>query len=135
MQAVVVSMVLEGVFEHFPTLKMALVEGSFAWVPALSWRLDTQWRRMKDEVPHLARKPSEYVREHFWFTTQPIEEPPQPQQLFDVMSWIGWDRIMFSTDYPHWDFDDPRYVFKGKLDERHRRMIFRENAKALYGLE
>jgi predicted TIM-barrel fold metal-dependent hydrolase len=134
MQAVVTSMVLEGVFEHFPALKVALVEGSFAWVPSLTWRLDKHWNRMKDEVPHLTRKPSEYVREHFWFTTQPIDEPENPQDLFDVMSWIGWDRLMFSTDYPHWDFDDPRYVFKAKLEEPHRSMLFRDNAKALYGL-
>jgi predicted TIM-barrel fold metal-dependent hydrolase len=80
------------------------------------------------------RPPSEYVRDHFWFTTQPIEEPDSPEDLNKIMSWIGWDKIMFSTDYPHWDFDDPRYVFKAKLDEQHRRMIFRDNAKALYGL-
>ena len=134
MQAVVTSMVLEGVFEKFPTLKVALVEGSFAWSPALSWRLDKAWKRMKDEVPHLKRKPSEYLREHFWYTTQPIEEPDDPQDLYKVMDWIGWDHLMFSTDYPHWDFDDPRYVFKAKLDEKRRSMIFRDNAKALYGL-
>jgi predicted TIM-barrel fold metal-dependent hydrolase len=134
MQAVVTSMVLEGVFEQFPTLKVALVEGSFAWSPALSWRLDKHWKRMKDEVPHLKRKPSEYVHDHFWYTTQPIEEPDDPQDLYKVMDWIGWDHLMFSTDYPHWDFDDPRYVFKAKLDEKRRSMIFRDNAKALYGL-
>jgi predicted TIM-barrel fold metal-dependent hydrolase len=134
MEAVVTSMVLEGVFEAFPDLKVALIEGSFAWAPALKWRLDNQWKRLRDEVPHVKRPPSEYVREHFWFTTQPIEEPDRPVDLDKIISWIGWDRIMFSTDYPHWDFDDPRYVFKGKLDEQHRRMIFRDNAKALYGL-
>jgi uncharacterized protein len=135
MQAVVVSMVLEGVFEHFPTLRVALIEGSFAWVPALSWRLDKQWKRLKDEVPHVKRAPSEYVSEHFWFTTQPIDEPDRPQDLFDVMGWIGWDRLMFSTDYPHWDFDDPRYVFKARLEEPSRSKLFSGNAKALYGLE
>jgi len=41
---------------------------------------------------------------------------------------------MFSTDYPHWDFDDPRYAIKAKLEEQHRRMIFSENARALYRL-
>ena len=135
MQAVVTSMSSKACSKHFPTCKVALIEGGFAWVPALKWRLDKQWKRLRDEVPHLKRPPSEYVRDHFWFTTQPIEEPDSPEDLYDVMRWIGWDRIMFSTDYPHWDFDDPRYVFKGKLDEQHRRMIFRDNAKALYGLE
>jgi hypothetical protein len=134
MQALVTSLVLEGVFEQFPTLKFALVEGSFAWSPALAWRLDKHWKRLRSEVPHLKRAPSEYIREHIWYTTQPIEEPDNPQDLFDLMGWIGWDRLMFSTDYPHWDFDDPRYVFKAKLDEKRRSMIFRDNAKALYGL-
>lgn len=30
---------------------------------------------------------------------------------------------------------DPRYVFRAKLDEPHRHMIFRDNATALYGPE
>jgi predicted TIM-barrel fold metal-dependent hydrolase len=41
---------------------------------------------------------------------------------------------VFSTDYPHWDFDDPRYTFKINLTENQRARIFRENAKALYRL-
>ena len=55
-----------------------------------------------------AEPPSEYLREHFWFTTQPIEEPEDPEHLafaFDALGMV--DRIMFSTDYPHWDFDAP----------------------------
>jgi uncharacterized protein len=135
MQTVIVSMVLEGVFEQFPTLRIVLIEGAFAWAPALSWRLDKQWKRFKDEVPHLKRLPSEYVRDHFWFTTQPIDEPDRPQDLIDVMGWTGWDRLMFSTDYPHWDFDDPRYVLKTRLNEPERTKLFSGNAKALYGLE
>jgi predicted TIM-barrel fold metal-dependent hydrolase len=41
---------------------------------------------------------------------------------------------MFSTDYPHWDFDDPRQVFKFKLTDEQKRQVFRDNAKALYRL-
>jgi uncharacterized protein len=69
-----------------------------------------------------------------WFTTQPIEEPDDPQHLADVMGWIGWDRLMFSTDYPHWDFDHPQHVFRFKLSEEQKARVFRDNAKALYGL-
>jgi len=135
MQNTVTSMVFEGVFERFPKLKVVLIEGGFAWAPALGWRMDKHWERMRSETPHLKRPPSEYVREHFWFTTQPIEEPEDPQHLADIMTWIGWDRLMFSTDYPHWDFDHPQNVFKFELTPAQKAMVFRGNAKALYGLQ
>ena len=48
-------MVLEGVFEEFPKLRVLLVETGFAWAPALCWRLDQHWERMRDEVPHVKR--------------------------------------------------------------------------------
>ena len=66
-----------------------LIEGGFAWVPALRWRLDKHWERFKSEVPHLKRAPSEYVREHFRFTTQPIDEPENPRDMRDVIDWVG----------------------------------------------
>ena len=57
---------------------------------------------MKDEVPHLKRAPSEYLREHIWVSTQPMEEAEEPEHLIDAMHWIGWDRILFASDYPPW---------------------------------
>jgi predicted TIM-barrel fold metal-dependent hydrolase len=135
MQSTLASLVFEGVFERFPRLKIALIEGGFAWAPALCWRMDKAWERMRAEVPHLKRPPSEYVREHVWFTTQPIDEPDKPEHLVDVMGWLGWDRLMFSTDYPHWDFDDPAQALaKLKLTGRQKSMLLRDNARALYGL-
>ena len=41
---------------------------------------------------------------------------------------------MFSTDYPHWDFDDPQFAFKFKMTEAQKAMVFRDNARALYRL-
>ena len=135
LQSVISSMVMEGVFERFPSLKVVVIEGGFAWAPALGWRLDRQWARMRDEVPHVKRPPSEYIREHVWYTTQPIEEPERRRDLLDTIAWVGADRLMFSTDYPHWDFDDPRFTFKVQLPEAQRRAIFGGNAKALYRLD
>jgi predicted TIM-barrel fold metal-dependent hydrolase len=134
MQNTLTSLVLEGVFERFPKLKVVLIEGGFAWAPALCWRMDKHWQRMRAETPEVKRPPSEYVREHCWFTTQPIEEPDDPQHLAEIIDWIGWDRVMFSTDYPHWDFDDPQHVLKFQPSEEQKRKLFRDNAKALYGL-
>jgi predicted TIM-barrel fold metal-dependent hydrolase len=133
-QSVVSSLVLEGVFERFPGLKVLLIEGGFAWLPALAWRLDKHWAVLREEVPHLRRQPSEYIREHCWITTQPMEEPEQRAQVLDVMEWIGWDRLLFATDYPHWDFDDPAYALPPGMDAARRRAIYSENARALFGL-
>jgi predicted TIM-barrel fold metal-dependent hydrolase len=135
MQTTVMSLVMEGAFERFPGLKVVMIDAGLAWAPAFCWRMDNHWKRMRSEVPHVKRPPSEYVREHVWFTTQPIEEPEHPEHLIDMIKAIGEDRIMFSTDYPHWDFDDPQHVFKVRLPETTRNAIFRDNAKALYRLK
>ena len=132
--ALVTSLVMEGVFETFPTLKFVLIEAGFAWLPALAWRLDRNWKRLKAEVPHLRKAPSEYIREHIWITTQPMEEPERPGDLIDVMNWIGWDRILFASDYPHWDFDDPHYAVPASFGEERRKQVFFDNASRLYGL-
>lgn len=134
-QAQVASLILEGVFERFPELKIVMIEAGFGWMPSLGWRLDKNWKRMKDEVPHLKKAPSEYMREHIWVSTQPMEEAEQPEHLIEVMDWVGWDRIMFASDYPHWDFDDPLTAMPPSLNEERRAKIFSENARALYRLD
>jgi len=135
LQTVMSSLILEGVFEQFPKLKIVLVEGGFSWLPSLVWRMDREWKRMRSEVPQCKRLPSEYVKESFWYTTQPIEEPENNRHLLDILRWIGTDKLMFSTDYPHWDFDDPRYAFKVPLTPAERQAIFRDNAVELFGLK
>lgn len=134
MQAVVISFVLEGVFERFPTLRVVIMEGGLGWIPSLSGRLDKHWARLRDEVPHLKRKPSDYIKQHFWFTTQPMEEPERPAHLEALFDQIGWDRILFSSDYPHWDFDDPRYAFKMPLSDARRQQVLFDNARTFYGV-
>ena len=135
MQGLITSMVIEGVFEQFPKLKVVLVEGGVAWAPALKWRLDKHWKRLKSEAPHLKRLPSEYIRDHFWFTTQPLDEPPEDSDLLETFELVGLDRIMFSTDYPHWDFDEPSFVAaKLRIGPEKLRAIMSGNARELYGL-
>ena len=134
-QAQVASLVLEGVFERYPELKIVMIEAGFGWMPSLGWRMDKNWKKLKDEVPHLKKAPSEYMREHIWVSTQPMEETETPEHLIDTMKWIGFDKIMFSSDYPHWDFDDPFLALPPSLDEKTRNMIFCENARALYRLD
>ncbi len=133
-QTVVTSLVIEGVFERFPKLKAIIVEGGFGWLPALSWRLDKLFERMRREVPHLKRKPSEYIRDHIYLSTQPMEEPDDRRHLFDVIDWVGADRLVFASDYPHWDFDDPFRAFPAGIPEATKRAIMTSTGRGLYRL-
>ena len=134
-QAQIISLVCEGVFEQFPSLRIVLIECGFAWLPTLAWRLDQSWRRLREEVPHLKRKPSEYIRDQFWLTTQPMEEPRQPRHLRQMLEHLnGAERLMFATDYPHWDFDSPDQALPTDLPREVRRRVMAENARAFYKL-
>lgn len=134
-QSALASMVLEGVFERFPTLKVVLIESGFGWAPSLAWRLDKAWERLRSEVPHVKRPPSEYIREHVWWTTQPMEEPDNRKHLFETIDWMGWDKLLFATDYPHWDFDDPARVLPPGVGDADREAFFIGNACKVYGID
>jgi uncharacterized protein len=133
-QTALASIVLEGVFERHPKLKMIMIEAGFGWAPSLSWRLDKSWQRMRSEVPHVKRPPSETIRDHIFWTTQPMEDPERRDHLFDVIDWVGWDKLLFATDYPHWDFDEPSRVLPAGVSEANRDAFYLGNARKLYGL-
>jgi predicted TIM-barrel fold metal-dependent hydrolase len=127
-----VSLVCEGVFEKFPNLKFVMLEGGIAWLPHLMWRLDKNYKGLRSSVPWLKRMPSAYIRDHCMFSTQPIEEPQDPQELISIFDMIDAENIlMFSSDYPHWDNDMPTEILK-RLSPEARMKIFNTNAKTLY---
>lgn len=134
-QPQITSLIYEGVFDRFPELKIVLIEGGFAWLPPLMWRLDRSWNLLRDEIPHLQRPPSAYIRENFWITTQPIEEPPQPAYFLQLLEQLDMsDRLLFATDYPHWDFDAPDRALPNNLPGALKQKIMADNARAFYRL-
>ena len=130
------SFIFEGVFEQFPTLQVVYIEQTWAWAVPFSWRLDASYRKLRDEVGHLKRWPSEYLRDHFYFTSQPMEEPEALEEtvaLFEQMVDAGLeDRLMFSSDYPHWDFDAPADAVPAIFPLKWRQKILGESASKLY---
>jgi uncharacterized protein len=105
-ESTLLSLVSEGVFVKFPRLKAVFIESGFTWLPACLWRFDKTWRGVRSEIPWVDRPPAEIVREHIRFTLQPIDEPPHPGQLELVLEQMGSEKLLlFSTDYPHWQFD------------------------------
>ncbi|MBO7743382.1 amidohydrolase [Paenibacillus sp. MWE-103] len=134
-QAHLVSFLTEGVFERFPGFKIVLVEGGVSWLAPLMWRLDAEYKALRYEVPWLKRKPSEYLRDHVRITSQPLERPDNDAHLLQIFEMMDAEHIlMFSSDYPHWDFDSPTRAFP-KLPEPLRRRIFFDNAHELYKLD
>ena len=131
-QTVVTSLVMEGVFEQFPKLKVVIVEGGFGWLPPLTWRLDKIFERNREELSHLKRRPSEYIKQHIWVSTQPMEEPEDRHHLLDTLRWVGHDRLLFASDYPHWDFDDPFRAFPAGVTPDQHRAICAENGLNVY---
>src|SRR6201999_2874450 len=92
------------------------------------------WDAMGEDAPSsVPRRPSEVIRSHIAFTTQPFDEPEAPAMLGQLLDQLGMnDRIMYSSDYPHWDFDDPDRVLSGKaLTPELRAKIGSENALRL----
>jgi predicted TIM-barrel fold metal-dependent hydrolase len=127
------SLVFDGAFDRNPELRVVFVEGGFTWAMPAMWRMDRIWEQRKVDLPHVRRKPSEYIREHVRFTTQPLEDVNvETYRDYLEMMDLG-DCLMFSTDYPHWSYDAPAWAIR-RFPPHQRERIVRGNAMALYGL-
>jgi predicted TIM-barrel fold metal-dependent hydrolase len=123
-----------GVAERFPKLRIAFLECGVGWVPYWMERMDEEWeKRGKVEAPLCKRKPSEYVKHgNLFFAMEPEEE-----MVPYVIERIGDDKILFASDYPHWDGIFPHVVstIRGRKDlsDQAKSRILGENAKRFYG--
>jgi predicted TIM-barrel fold metal-dependent hydrolase len=105
-QTQLTSLICEGVFAKFPTLKVVMLESGFTWLPGYVWRLEKFWRGARVEIPWVDRPPGEIVRERVRFSLQPFDGPPDVASVNRLMEHMQSDALLlFSTDYPHWQFD------------------------------
>jgi predicted TIM-barrel fold metal-dependent hydrolase len=99
------SLMGEGVFNHFPSLRIVLIESGVTWLPAFLWRAIKSWRGLRSETPWFTRSPAELVRQHVRMTMQPFDAPTAAE-VERIMQHIDSDEILlFATDFPHWHFD------------------------------
>jgi uncharacterized protein len=132
MMSNLMSLIVQGVFEKYPALRVLLVECGLAWVPWLLWSMDSSYKGIRRETPWLKKLPSEYFYERVRITTQPLDGGPD-NELIDLLKMFHADEILcFSSDYPHWDGDELDHVAR-RLPEAWHPKIFRENARKLYG--
>jgi uncharacterized protein len=131
------SLIAEGVFVKHPRLKVVFAESGITWMPAYLWRLAKFWRGVRSEVPWLERPPSDYVRDHVRLTLQPFDGPTLSGRDagLEMARLIGHlpseDMVMFSTDFPHWQFDGADMLPAGLPDELAGKIIS-GNARATY---
>ena len=135
MVANLMHMIGTGVPVRFPKLKIAFSEGAIAWVPWVMMRLDKEYLERRRELPFLEERPSHYVRK-FYFGTQPIEEPEKAGDYLKLVELIGRvESVLFSSDWPHHDFDHPNKLLGYPLSDEAKRKIMGENALEFFDME
>ncbi len=108
------------------------IEGGIAWLPHLMWRMDKNYKALRSPTPWLKKLSSEYIREYVRLTTQLIEEPENPEHILQIFQMMdAKNTVTFSSDYPHWDFDNPKMALPPLRGELKERILWR-NAAALY---
>jgi len=129
------SIILNGVFDKYPGLRVGFMEAGTGWVPWIANRLDKEYIERRREVPLLQERPSEYMR-RFFYGTQPIEEPQNRTdvvKLFELFD--GENTAMFASDWPHHDFDHTQFVFGLPFSPEARRKIMGLNATRFFKLD
>jgi len=122
------NLLVAGVPERFPDLDFIVMESGLGWIPYMTRRLDYYYSSRRQDAPGLTKPPSEYIDDSFWFTTQPIEGADDPEYVQQIISWIGPENLMFSSDYPHSDFD-----YSDELYSTLRDGFDRDAIEAIYG--
>jgi predicted TIM-barrel fold metal-dependent hydrolase len=131
----ITSIVSEGVFDQFPSLRLVLLESGFTWLPAHMWRFDKEWRNLRRLVPWVKRAPSAYIREHVRLAIQPLDAPDDTRQLLQVVDQLGSEEmLLYASDYPHVHVADVetslfRHLAPSLVDK-----IRQGNARAVYKL-
>ena len=91
-------LIFGGVFERFPTLRVAFTEQGADWIPAMLERLDEQYRSPFERgiTDHLSLSPTEYWRRNCY-----VGASFMSRAECEIRDQIGVDRIMWGADYPH----------------------------------
>jgi predicted TIM-barrel fold metal-dependent hydrolase len=100
-QAHLASLLVSGVFDRFPALRVIFSGFGVAWLPSLVWRLDHEYRVRRVRRPSaLTRLPSEYLRDHIRFTTSVLELPAEPSKLVALLELVGGVRLLLYGSGP-----------------------------------
>ena len=123
-----------GVLERFPKLKVVFLEAGGSWICSWLHRLDHMRSRAGKWGPKITLKPSEYFQRQCWLSLDP-DEP----LLRETVEWLGEDRCVWASDYPHFDGTFPGALSEiteslQGLPDSAQSKVLAENAAKLYQL-
>ena len=127
------SVVIDGLFERFPRLKIVSVEAGCGYAAYLMDRLDEKFHFF-GFASALSMKPSDYVRRNCYFVAEPEE------RTIDAMcELVGEDHILWGSDYPHIDsrLDASDLIRESvrDLNPSRRNKVMGDNAVQLFNLD
>jgi uncharacterized protein len=136
-QDIIGTLILGGVFERHPRLRVVCVEADAGWVPHYMYRMDHAWNRHRYWLPAgqaLSKRPSEYFAENVYTTFQ------DDWVAFRTADLMNWHRLMWANDFPHSDstWPDSQALLAehaATLRPEQRQAILSGNAAALYGVD
>jgi uncharacterized protein len=122
-----------GTFDRFPRLKLVILESGAGWLGFWLDRMDALYKGALRVTMPLRELPSTYVRRQCWISADPDERALPP-----VMRYVGADRFVWATDFPHSDHDadymeELRELITA-LDPDARRQLLGDNVARLYRL-
>jgi predicted TIM-barrel fold metal-dependent hydrolase len=125
------SLLCNGVFDRFPSLRVIFSGFGVAWLPSLVWRADREFRLGRLDRPRgLSRLPSECLADHVRLTTAPLELPDDVEQLVSLLSLVEGERLLLFASGPLGD----RPAELAGLPDDWRRRILADNAAELFRL-
>lgn len=136
-------LIFNGVLDRHPRVKIVMAEAGLAWVPSMIQGLDIWYQRTKEgrrltsdgpiTLPQMP--PSEYFHRQIWISF--VDDPLGVKMVGSV---LDADKVMFGSDYPHpastWPDSQKVITDAGRnLAPDIQQKVFRDNARALFGVE
>ena len=120
-------------FDRFPSLRLVVLESGAGWLGFWLDRMDALAKSPLRVMLPLRELPSTYVRRQCWIAADPDE-----RALPATIGYVGADRFLWATDYPHSDHGGD-YVAEltelaASLPPEAARLLRGETAARLYGL-
>lgn len=124
-QDIMGTLILGGVFERHPTLKIVCVEADAGWVPHYMYRMDHAFKRHRNWLPPgqaLSRLPSEYFADNIYVTFQ------DDWVAFKTANLMNWRRLMWANDFPH---SDSTWPWSQDVLAEHTRVLTAEQKRTI----